>query len=739
MKAGWRSNWKGDVTGGVTAAVLTVPVSMGYGILALYPLGDQYVSYAILAGLYSAALVPIAAVLLGADTPAVYAPRSVVTFLLGSIVLHSLVRSAGLDLTDVHRTLTFVLFVVLAGGLFQALFGALRLGTLVQYIPSPVMAGFQDAAAVLILRSQLDTLLGFRRHVPPLEIVRHLDLVEPLTFLVGLATVLAMWQGPRISARIPPTILGLGCGTATYYAITALGHGRGLGPVIGPLPLAVPSPSYVLDFASLATDPAAWALLPSLVTGALSLAIVASLDALLCAKAVEGVTGQRVRGNRELLRLGLGNAIVACFGAISSGINLGSSFANYKSGGRTQASVLVSAGLILLAVLAFSPVIAYIPRAVIAGLLTVVAFQLFDRWSLQILKQMLGREFAYWRSMTVDLLVILLVATVAIVSNLVAAVAIGVGLTILSFLLKMSRSAVRRAYRGDAIHSRRTRDPRHMEVVLRRGGSILVLELEGPIFFGTAEDLASRVDAAVREGVSTVVLDLKRVNEIDSTGARILLQIHQRLARAGRHLLVSHADQSRRVSDFLQDMRVTAALTRQRMFHDTDRALEWAEDRLIAAELGEAAPRDDYTLEQLDVLSGLTEGQCDILRGVLARRTYEKGDVVFSEGADGRELYIIARGTASVRLRLAGDGRENRLATFSAGTVFGELALLDQGPRSATIVADEELVCYVLTETAFHSLTREHGAIAITLLTNLGRELSRRLRRANRTIYELES
>ncbi len=120
------------------------------------------------------------------------------------------------------------------------------------------------------------------------------------------------------------------------------------------------------------------------------------------------------------------------------------------------------------------------------------------------------------------------------------------------------------------------------------------------------------------------------------------------------------------------------------------------------------------------------------------RRTYAQGDAVIWEGDTGRELFIIAHGTASVKIKLAGKDRANRLATFSAGTVFGEVALLDEQPRSATVEADKDLACYVPNENAFDTLTREHQPIAIRLLKNLGRELSRRLRRANQTIYELE-
>jgi CRP-like cAMP-binding protein len=186
-------------------------------------------------------------------------------------------------------------------------------------------------------------------------------------------------------------------------------------------------------------------------------------------------------------------------------------------------------------------------------------------------------------------------------------------------------------------------------------------------------------------------------------------------------------------------MGVTGAITRGRLFTDTDRALEWAEDHLILSRLGDLVPGAEFPFGQLDVLANLTESELAVLRETLERRAYRKGDIVFREGDTSDELYVIARGSASVRLRLAGTERETRLITFSPGTVFGELALLDQEARSATVEADEELVCYVLTRTSFERLTKLYPAVAIKLLTNLGRELSGRLRRANRTIYQLAS
>ena len=114
------------------------------------------------------------------------------------------------------------------------------------------------------------------------------------------------------------------------------------------------------------------------------------------------------------------------------------------------------------------------------------------------------------------------------------------------------------------------------------------------------------------------------------------------------------------------------------------------------------------------------------------------GEVVIAEGARQSELFLVTRGTASVHVREP-DGRVTRVASFSAGTVLGELALLDHAPRSATVLADEELACFVLTEASFHELKASHPAIAINLLSNLAREVSGRLRRATQTIRHLAS
>ena len=489
---------KGDIAGGVSAGMLTIPVSMGYGILALHPLGDGYVSYGVIAGLVSAIVVLLVGALLGGSAGLMYTPRSVVTLIMAAVVLEGIVRGPASVAAhgDVQRTLTLVFFVVVAAGLFQALFGALRLGGLIRYIPSPVMAGFQNAVAILIILAQVDTLLGFRRHVSLGAIASNLASVQPLTLAVGLLTFLATWYGPRLTKRVPPVILGLLVGSGGYYALSASGYGALLGPVVGPMPDAPLLPKYLPGFGLLLADLETWPVLLTLGVGAFGLAIVSSLDVLLCVRVMDGVTGDRSRGSRELLRIGVGNMAAACFGGIASGVNLGASIANHRAGGRTRLASLAAAVVVLLAVFLLGPAIAVLPRVVIAGMLLVVGFQLFDQWSLRLLGRAIAGELIHWPRMVLDLLVVLLVAASILVFDPVVGVAMGVAVAVLFFLIRMSKSVVRRTYHGDVVRSRKARDPKLTELLAAHGRRIVVFELEGPIFFGTAEDLATRVEAA---------------------------------------------------------------------------------------------------------------------------------------------------------------------------------------------------------------------------------------------------
>lgn len=735
---------RGDLAGGTLAAIVSIPMSIGFGLLAFAPLGPDYLPIGIVAGLFGAAFLNLVAIAAGARGAAVYAPRSLIAFMIGSIALHTFAESDASILRDGDTThVAAVMFATMAlAGLFQLLFAAVGLGRLVRFLPSPVMAGFQNAAALLILYSQLPAVLGMDGRADFSRIVEgagEWKLLNALVFLVTLGVIL---RGAKITKRIPPALVGLAAGTALFYLLSVLGFGAGLGATVGPIPMGLPDGSSVASIMAVGADPRLGEIVPGMLAAALSLAVVASLDVLICAKIVEGLNRQRVPGNIKLLRAGAANFVVPLMGGLAGGINIAGSTANAAAGGRTSLSLLVQSAVVVSVLIVLAPAVARLPLVVIAAVLTVTALQLFDRWTLALLRKIWARDAIDWRAIALDLVVIATVAAIAMAGSIVYAVLAGIGMAVVLFALRMSRSMIRSEQLGDTRHSRRTRDASEWAVLAQEGGRILMLQLDGPLFFGSAENLLHRIDGALRAGIQYIVLDMRRVSDMDSTGARVLIQALDHAKEGGAALLIG-TDAPAGVLGVMRDIGVLTALTRERTFPDADHALEWAENRVIEAVREAGARAGEYPFAQLDVLAGFTALEREAFRAMLVRREYATGDAVFREGAAGDELYAILKGSASVRLRLAddpqdADRREQRLVTFAAGTVFGEMALIDREARSATVLADEPLVCYVLDRAGYDNITAAHPALAIKLLTNLGRELSSRLRRANRMLSQLE-
>ena len=474
--------------------------------------------------------------------------------------------------------------------------------------------------------------------------------------------------------------------------------------------------------------------MPVIVGGAAALAIVASMDALLCARLVAAAGDARQDGNRLLLRFGLANMASACVGGITGGYNIGASLANRVFGARTPLSVLVNAAAIAVTAFWLFPLIAHLPRVALSAVIMVVAVQHVDPWSKRLFWRLVSGAGRRRGVLVVDAAVVLLVTGLSVMVNIVLAVFAGVAIAVAMFLVRMSRSTVRRLYRGDIMHSRKARTSAEMETLERNGGAILVMELQGPLFFGSAERLAEQVQAMSRD-TAYLVLDLNRVTEIDSTGAEIMLQLQAERRHAGSRFFVAFAKASEAAAR-LSELGAVQAL--RETFDDADRALERAEDDLLRDLLGEPAPGTELALRQVGMLANFSDDEIGILAQHLARTSHQKGETVFRQGDPGERLFMIVCGCASAYLQRPGSA-DIRLATFAPGALFGELALLDAGPRSATVVADEELICHTLGTDAFASVSATSPALAIKLLAGIGRELGGRLRRANAMIDQLEA
>jgi MFS superfamily sulfate permease-like transporter len=213
-----RSQARDDIFGGLVSAAVAIPLAMGYGMFALSALGEDYFADGALAGLATAFAVAIACVLLGDRTTTVYAPRINSTFFLGFLI-YGLVHSGSPEIAA--RGTPFILAiafsVMLLGGILEALFGLVKLGTLIKFAPQPVTAEFQNAAAALLLLVQIGNVCGFDHNVPFTQVPQHLDWIKPLSPVIAAITFATMWNARKLLPKVPPIIVAivLGCAGAS--------------------------------------------------------------------------------------------------------------------------------------------------------------------------------------------------------------------------------------------------------------------------------------------------------------------------------------------------------------------------------------------------------------------------------------------------------------------------------------------------------------------------------------------
>jgi SulP family sulfate permease len=727
---------KGDLAGGITSSLLTLPKGMALGALIFAPLGPEHIPTGIAAALIALFMTNLVGALAGNVPIMINAPFSISTLMLLSVTqtLSVDLQAEGLTTTLVPTLMALFFFTVVVSGAFQVLFGLLRLGNLAKYIPYPVLSGLMTGTAILILAEQIKIFVGLEGEKGFSALFAHLDQIQIPTLVTGLVTCLAIQWGPRLLTRkIPDPFYGMALGTACYYLFLAFGLGDSLGSLVGEIPASIPTPSQAVEMAELVADSRWHSTLWGLVPLALSIAAIDSLRGMVAIVTADNLTRQRSNPSRELVGHGLGNLASGLFGGITTTGSLPNLQANWRYGGRTRASRAVSGVFSLAILLALHPVVSFIPKVVLAGMLVMIALAGFDKLIFELLAQIWRHGRKTSKEILIDVGVVLLVIGVLIGQGIFEAIGAGFALSILIFVVRMGKEIVRRQYSADQVRSNVTRLTTEIEMLEREGKKIHVLELEGAFFFGTADKIAALVDELFKRDVQFIVLDFKRVTDVDSTGAAILRLLREKCADLNRHLIVSGVGSTAteirlgELIDLLEKMEAE-----QQSFANVDDALAWAEDRLLDTLLGADRYEREVELRQVGALSALTEEETRILKGYLLRRTFPDGDFVFRQGDTDLAMFFIVRGRAHVHLHVKQENISQRLGTLCPGTLFGEMALISRAPRAASVVAEGSLTCYQVSDEMLRRLNAEHPEIAYKVLIGVAKELAERIRIANR-------
>lgn len=726
----------GDIQGGVAAALMSLPSTILFGIIAFAPLGHGATVPGIIASIHCAIFLGFFSAILGSSPVMISGPRPTVALILGTLCTQLLSASHGIIPGIANSTETIMacafLSIALAGAL-QFLLGLFRLGGMIKFIPYPVIAGFMNATAVLMIFSQLTTLCGITDQHSIAE-------YKPWPLFIGLSTMGFMVVAVKISAKLPTTIVGLLLGTLLHHGLSAWGvSSEALGPLLGVIPAEFPRSDQLLAWQALPLmmpESNGWHLLLS---AALSMALLGSIDSLLTTVSIDDVTNNRTDSNRELIGQGIGNMISACFGGMMGAGKVAVSLVNIRDGGKTSLSGSVCALVYLIIIVYCAPAVGQIPRTVLAAGMIMTGFGLIDRWSLQWIKNsLIARDKAVKEASVRNFLTMIMVVVVTIATDLTVAVGAGTAVALLFFIQQTSRSVIRRVYRGNTIRAKVDRSEDAQRVLADKGQRIAVMELEGALFFASTDRVAMEIDALTATETHYVILDMRRLKYIDSTGSRVLITACHRLQRQGNEMLFCGLRSSRRLWHQLETEGFFQVIKEQRVFSDVDTALAWCEDRILAEFIENWGQDRELPLAEFSLLEGLAPESLRLLQSFLTRECFTSGTILFKQGDPGDAMFLLAKGSVALVMQLP-DGGSKQLGILTPGTLFGEMSLLDNENRSASVLALSDAVCFRLEASDFLHIIHQTPGLAAVFLGNMSRLFAKRLRRANTVIAELES
>ena len=545
---------RADLAAGLLGALIVLPQGVAFATLAGLP--PQY-------GLYGAMLPAVVGALWGSSWQLVSGPTNAT-----SLMVSASLSALALPFSPEYARLALTLGLMI--GLIKLTLGLARLGALVNFISTTVIIGFTAGAGLLIIAAQLANFFG----VPPahpasftnalVSFARHATGIDLWAAAVGAATLLAALAARRALPRVPYMLVGMIAGSVFAYALARAGIAQV--PTIGLLPSAFPAPSLP-DFSG-----DTWRMLAPI---AFALTVIGLTEATASARAVAARSGQRIDGNQEFIGQGLANIA----GAFSSSYPTSGSFnrtgANYEAGARTPLAAVFSAGFLLLVLLLVAPLAAYLPLAVMAALLFIVAWGLIDLRRIREIVRV-GRSEAL-------VLAVTFLATLFV--QLDFAILVGVLCSLFAYLNRTTHPAILVVAPDPASPQR------HFIPVIASGSpgrlpecpQLALLRVDGSLFFGAVDHVKDELEE-MRQSASArrhVLLIGSGINFIDVAGAELLAQEADAQKAAGGALYLGNLKPT--VGDVLERAGLVDRIGRDRIFATKAEALRGIYPRLDSA------------------------------------------------------------------------------------------------------------------------------------------------------------
>jgi len=725
---------------GAVCGLLAIVQSISYGSLLLPAGGPSFAAISI-------GMALLASTVMAVVTPLLSSTRGVIAVTQGVpvVALASVLGPVAAHLTGEPDAVRFATLVVATAlttifiGLTSLALGSLHLGRFIRFAPFPVIGGFLAGSGWLILHGGLDLIAGQSVLQNPIAVLEEPSLLPKAGLAVAfIVAVAALGRITKTRLVMPVTVLGalILFNFVVYLETISADTLRDGGWL-----LQLPAKSTLWP----PIAPGEFALIDwrAIVFGLLSMPSVAILTVLALLMNATGIELQERRDgdlDRELRAVGYANLLAGIGGGLPGYHSVSLTLLASRLGARDIAVGLTVAAFCLAGLLFGSAVLSVVPTPLLGAMLVWIGAGLIWEWLVGSYARLPRREY----------LVVALIFAVIVFAGFAWGLLVGLAGAIVLFVVEYGRvDIVRYMMTGRDYQSGNGASEDRLEVLRRHGDAILMVRLQGFLFFGTADRLRKRMHRRIAEHdgnrVRFLLTDFSRVTGLDSSTVLSFIRLAQTAEASGFALVLTGMSDAVR-STMLRGGLAEGVGTPVRLEPTFDRGLEWCEDRLLAT-VPAATPAAE-TAAVIDRLTAMVgeRAAAEILLGAFARMEVADGTVLIEQGAPSDDIFFIEAGRAGVEIDADANGKGGsadgklkrggaiRLATLSQGSIVGEIAFYLDVPRSASVVAETGMVVWRLSRDAMEELRTTHSDIAAKFHEAMAAMLATRLANTNKLV-----
>ena len=500
-----RSKLTADLMAGLIVGIVALPLAIAFGIASgVTP--EKGIITAIIAGL--------AISLFGGSRVQIGGPTG--AFI---VIIYGIIQQYGE---------TGLLIATVMAGIFLILLGAFHLGTIIKYIPYPIVVGFTSGIAVTIFTTQVKDLFGLSIENVPADFIekwivyfQHFTTLDPWSTAVGILSVVIIAVTPRFSHKIPGSLVAIILMTVGVYLLKQYAGVTTVETIGDRFSISAELPGMNVPQLN-------WEAVKSLVSPAITIAVLGAIESLLSAPVADGVIGDHHDSNQELIGQGIANILSPIFGGIPATGAIARTMTNINNGGQTPVAGIVHAVVLLLIFLLLMPLAQYIPMACLAGVLVIVSYNM-SGW--RTFRELLKNPKS-------DVAVLLITFFLTVIFDLTVAIEFGLVLACLLFIKRVMEATEVNIFRDEIIPTDSDGDELLKEEHLIIPDHVEVYEINGPYFFGIANRF-EEVVLQTKERPQVRIIRMRKVPFIDSTGIHNLTSLCEISHKEGIHVILS--------------------------------------------------------------------------------------------------------------------------------------------------------------------------------------------------------